>query len=92
MTPPGKGWAVFGKKEGYHGPATYFYPRAFIKAKLKMAVAPAEAQTLYEINQSGNLKLKDEAQSIWGIRADGIPRGPDSYYLQKDVIKKYYLM
>ena len=92
VTPPGKGWAVFGKKEDYHGPATYFYPRAFIKAKLKMSVAPADAQTLYEINQSGNLKLKDEAQSIWGIRVDGIPRGPDSYYLQKDVIKKYYLM
>ena len=101
-TPAGKGWAVYGRKEvlsymlflvfyfslqGYHGPPTFFYPRAFVRAKALVKVLPEEAKTQFEIDNSGDLKLKDGAQPIFGIRMDGIPKGPASYYHPRDIVR-----
>ena len=63
-----------------------------MRAKLKMVVMPDDSKTLAEITQSGGLNLRDGAESTWGIRMDGIPKAPDNYYHQKDLIYEYHLM
>jgi hypothetical protein len=73
--------------QGYHGPPTFFYPAAFVRAKTLVKVLPKEAKTLNEIKNSGDLRLRDEAQPIHGIRLDGIPKGPDTYYHPRDIAK-----
>ena len=67
--------------------AYLFLPHSFVRAKALVKVLPKDAKTLQEINNSGNLRLRDEAQPIHGIRLDGIPRGPDTYYHPRDISK-----
>ena len=52
-----------------------------------MMVLPENAKTLKEIHHSEGLRLRDGANSIYGIRVDGIPKAPDNYYLPRDISK-----
>ena len=74
--------------KGYHGPATYFYPRAFVRAKAKVQVVPATARTRDEIFAEPGLKLSAGASIIHGIRDDGVPRPPNDYINSSDIEKK----
>ena len=65
--------------QGYHGPPTYFYPRAFVRAKVKVQVVPATARTRDEIYATPGWKLSAGATIIHGIRDDGVPRPPADY-------------
>ena len=72
--------------QGYHGPPTFFYPKAFVRAKAGVNVVPAEAKTLSDIKQAGNCFIKEGAESVLALRMDGIPKAPDNYFLPRDII------
>ena len=65
--------------QGYHGPQSQFYRRAFVRAKVKVQVVPATARTRDEIYATPGWKLSAGATIIHGIRDDGVPRPPADY-------------
>ena len=52
-----------------------------------MMVVSHDAMTENEVAHTKGKKLKDEAMAVYGIRDDGVPRGPDNYYLASDIIQ-----
>ena len=73
--------------QGYHGPPTNFYPRAFVRAKVKVQVVPATARTRDEIFAMPGWKVSAGAIIIHGIRDDGVPRPPADYINSSDIEK-----
>ena len=52
-----------------------------------MMVVPPESMTLTEINTSPEHRFRDGAETVFGIRVDGISKAPDNYYVPRDIEK-----
>jgi len=83
----GKGWGVFGKKEG-KGHRGYFYPRCFVRAKFQLKIFSKGCKTADELSNFSNWKPKEEAMPAMGLRLDGFFQGPLEYYEPNQLMKK----
>ena len=70
--------------QGQRGPATFFYPKAFVRHKAKMEVLPRGSLTELEVAHYARGNLKAEAVAVYGIRPDQIG-APGQFYKPEDI-------